>query len=199
MLIKSIEDQYALCKINYANFIKTGKLTDKFIDNAIFLAKLKDSIRSMHPALESPHNTEDINDIRSMFNEFNLNLFKAKKSCYLHPCVGQGSPVGGAFPDLIIDDTLIDIKTSRALKLTRDQFDQLICYYILSRISGINKNKKSIPIKSIGIYFARFGELWTVPISELGDENKFSSMTDWFIIQMNTTLRYADQNSSDNS
>ena len=81
--------------------------------------------------------------------------------------------------DLIIDDTLIDIKTTKNLKFERDHYDQLIGYYILNKIGGINgvNNHK---IQNIAIYFSRHGVLHSFPISPIEKNPKFDSMVEWF-------------------
>jgi hypothetical protein len=52
--------------------------------------------------------------------------------------------------------------------------------YFLSVIGGINSNSKLKPIKKVGIYFARHGCLWLMPISELGKPDKIEAFTHWF-------------------
>ena len=89
--------------------------------------------------------------------------------------------MGGADADLIIDNTLIDIKTTKNLKLDRSHLNQVLGYYVLSLIGGINNNPNDRPIENIGLYFARHGELWTLPLHKFGDQRKFEEFKDWFV------------------
>lgn len=127
------------------------------------------------------HEINDIMDIISLISLVDDKLFTSEQKCYICPSFGETSIRLGAQADLIIGNTLIDIKTTVNLKLSREYFNQLICYYILSLIGGINENHEEKSIENIGIYFSRHGILWTIPISELGDSQKFESFRKWFI------------------
>ena len=50
--------------------------------------------------------------------------FKSEK-CYLNPTFGDASNlVGGADADIILDDMLIDIKTTKAISFTQEHYNQ---------------------------------------------------------------------------
>jgi hypothetical protein len=125
----------------------------------------------------------DIKDLRKLMIIANESeYFKVDTSCYLNPNFGKGSVfVGGADADLIIDDTLIDLKVSKRLILDRNHLNQLIGYYILSIIGGINDAPDSRPIKNIGVYFARHGVLWKSPILSFSNETEVLKFKNWFI------------------
>lgn len=104
----------------------------------------------------------------------NLNLFSPKKKIILNPTFGEGSTlVGGADADLIIDNTLIDIKTTKDLKISRPIFNQLIGYYLIYLIGGID-NHKDVNIENLGIYFSRYNVLWTISTKEIGNQEDFN-------------------------
>ena len=71
-----------------------------------------------------------------------------------------GSIFGGAECDLILKDTLIDIKTNKDLIVTQYMICQLIGYYFLAL-------KENIEIKKIGIYFARYDYLHLIEVKDL--------------------------------
>src|SRR5690606_2971587 len=128
------------------------------------------------------NNAEDINQLRAILSLVDKNNFTAKQKCYFNPTFGEGSMlVGGADADLIIDNTLIDIKATKHLKLERAHLNQVLGYYILSLIGGVNDNPNDRPIENIGLYFARHGELWILPVQKFGDKRKFEEFKDWFI------------------
>lgn len=182
-LLKIITDQYDQTKTNYSKYISDGKLTDNLIANTIFLAKLDAYFRAgiIDPNFDY-HNPDDIKDLKSILSLVNTNNFTAKHKCYFNPTFGEGSMlVGGADADLIIDNTLIDIKATKHLKLEREHLNQVLGYYILSLIGGVNDNPEDRPIENIGLYFARHGELWTLPIHHFGDKRKFEEFKKWFV------------------
>jgi hypothetical protein len=182
-LLKIINHQYDQTKNNYSKFIASGQLTDELVSNTIFLAKLDAYFRAgIIDQNFDYHNPDDIKDIHSIISLVDKKNFTAKEKCYFNPTFGKGSMlVGGADADLIIDNTLIDIKATKHLKLERDHLNQVLGYYVLSLIGGVNNNPKDRPIENVGIYFARHGELWTIPIIQFGDKRKFEEFKKWFI------------------
>ena len=182
-LLKILTDQYDQTKANYSKFISNGQLSDDLIANTIYLAKLDAFFRAgIIDQNFDNHNPDDIKDLHSIISLVDKRQFTAKEKCYFNPTFGEGSIlVGGADADLIIDNTLIDIKATKHLKLERGHLNQVIGYYILSLIGGVNKNPKDRPIENIGLYFARHGELWTLPLNQLGDKRKFKEFKSWFI------------------
>lgn len=80
--------------------------------------------------------------------------------------------VGGKPIDLILDDVLVDIKTTASASLNLQYFDQLVEYYIFFRLWQ-EIYPFSIPllrdyqIKELGLYFSRFGYLYRVPVAKV--------------------------------
>lgn len=169
-----------MTKIPYSDYIKTGNLSESLFASTIVLAKLDMIYRigKLEPNIMDYQN-EDILDLQNLLSIVNDSLFKSKNFCTLNPIFGSASLlVGGADADMIIDDTLIDIKTTKNLKFGRDHYNQLIGYYILSKIgnvSGLNEK-----INKIGIYFSRHGILHTIPTSQIDENPQFDSFVKWF-------------------
>ncbi len=182
-LLNLLIEQYSQAKINYDNYILNGMITEELVSSTLFLAKLDLYYRNGVIDNSFDYNDpEDIKDITSLICLVDHKKFTAKEKCYLNPTFGKGSIlVGGADADLIIDNTLIDIKATKHLKVERVYFNQVLGYYILSLIGGVNNDKLNKPIENLGFYFARHGLLWTIPISELGDNHKFENFKDWFV------------------
>jgi len=164
----------------YSDYIQTGNLSESLFASTIVLAKLDMIYRigRLEPDIMDYQN-EDVLDLKNLLSIVDDSLFKSKKFCTLNPIFGNASLlVGGADADMIIDDTLIDIKTTKNLKFERDHYNQLIGYYILSKIgnvSGLNEK-----IKKIGIYFSRHGILQTIPTSQIDENPHFDSFVKWF-------------------
>ncbi len=76
---------------------------------------------------------------------------------------------------------MIEIKATQYLRLDRGDLNQILGYYILSLIGGINGNSQEKPIENIGIYYTRYGVLWKVPITDFGDAKKFEKFKNWFV------------------
>jgi hypothetical protein len=182
-LLKIINIQFEQTKNNYQKYISNGQLTDELISNTLFLAKLDLYFRSkIIDHTFDCHDQNDIKDLKSLIYLVDIQNFKAKEKCYFNPTFGIGSLiVGGADADLIIDNTLIDIKATKHLKLEREHLNQVLGYYVLSLIGGVNNSPNNKPIENIGLYFARHGELWKLPLCQFGDQRKFEDFKHWFI------------------
>lgn len=85
--------------------------------------------------------------------------------------------------DLVIDNTLIDIKTTMGGHLTPYMFNQLLGYYLLYQLRGFETSLPQPKITHLGIYFARYSELVTFPI--LWYKNQVTNeLRNWFYSQI---------------
>lgn len=170
-------------KTEYANYLSSGQVTDHLIVSALRLAQL-DPIFRAGVVDENLGNVyqEDIEDLRRLISLVDPRLFKARRFCLLNPTFGEASRlVGGADADLVIDETIIDIKTIKNLKIQREHFNQLIGYFVLHEIAGIDNLIPKPEITRVGIYFSRFGYLYTIDLSDVIHPDTFPSFVEWFI------------------
>lgn len=171
-------------------FIKNGILTDGIVTSSIFLAKLDPLYRAGYfdPALLDV-NQGDVLDLNNLISVVDFSIFKSNHVSILNPSFGEASNlVGGADADFIIDDILIDIKTTKNLKFDREYYNQLVGYYMLSKlgeIDGMNGRK----IDKIGIYFSRHGLLHAVKVSNIENNPKFPSFVKWFEKEAKETFK----------
>lgn len=185
--LSMLRTEYSDAKNNYQKYLVDGILTDSLIKSALYLARLDVTFRAgMIDQNLGNENELDIKDVRQLMVILKDDHFKVDNHCFINPTFGDGSRlVGGADGDLIIDDTLIDLKVTKNLSVERDHLNQTIGYYILSLIGGVNDDKDFKPIKNIGLYFARHGILWKFPLADLADEKTILEFKDWFV-------KYAD-------
>lgn len=128
----------------------------------------------------------DVDDLRRLLavaRDLPEKPFAAGRVCVLHPTFREASRmVGGAEADLLIDDTLIDVDTASALAFTPEIFRRLVGYYVLYTIGGgITRRVRPKPqIRNVGVYFARFGTLLTVPIDSVVRAETFPDFVRWF-------------------
>jgi len=165
----------------HAVYLKNGDLNSDILKTSIVLAQMDAFYRSgnIHPNLGSVEEG-DIADLRNLISLVSPDIFKSRKLCVLNPTFGYGSElVGGADADLIIDNTLIDIKTTKYLSFTQEHYNQLIGYYILSKLGRLN-DSMDVPIHNIGIYFSRHGILHTITSDHIEDNPNFPKFVTWF-------------------
>lgn len=187
---KKVRNKFEKCKSIYNEFINSQiDINDNLLEACFFLSRL-DFIRRIpsnynYKISLEPENVKDLSDLRQLINQCNLDQFCPKEKIILNPTFGEGSKlVGGADADLIIDNLLIDVKTTIEQKLTRPIFNQLISYYLLFLIGGIDNHKDSI-INKLGIYFSRYDYLWTLPIKEIGSDEDFNKA----VIKLKSTIK----------
>lgn len=169
----------------YNKYLLKGVISSSLLRSVLCLAQLevfyRRDVDDSYFAKVGKVDRKDFQDLRRLISLVESKVFRAKKACVLNPTFGRASElVGGADCDLVIDDTLIDIKTTKHFKVKREYFDQLVGYYILFRIGGIKGLLKRHSIKRLGIYFSRHGYLWLVNVGDFVKENQFSKFIAWF-------------------
>ena len=122
-----------------------------------------------------------IQDLRNLLSLVESRRFAARRVCALNPSFGRASRlVGGADADLVIDGTLIDVKTTKFLRLDRATFNQLVGYYLLHRIGGIDGCRKNHRIEKLGVYYSRYGVLFSFPARQVVQDKRLPSLLRWF-------------------
>jgi len=162
-----------------AEYLLTGEMTTELIAGAILLAK----IDLMHRAPRSgvviytEISEADVMKIFKLYNKFMEFDWRAKNVVYLNPSFDNIlTSVGLADADVIIDDTLIEIKTVTQTGMSRQTFDQLMGYYLLSEVGGINKDKHQNKINKIAVYSARYGDFIIIDLRDVFDKGRLSEI-----------------------
>lgn len=176
---EQIRNRFNEFKKIYSKYVdSTYSLDDELLKGCLFLGNLdfvyRRGIFTLNDYDFENEDKKDIQDLNALISACNIDLFKPKTKIMLNPNFGEGSIlIKGADADLIIDDILIDIKVTEEMKVTRQYYNQIICYYLLSLIGGVN-DYRNYEINRLGIYFARFGYLWTINIKEIGSFDSFN-------------------------
>ena len=111
--------------------------------------------------------------------------------------------------DLLIDDLLVDVKTTENPSFTNSFWRQLLLYYLLNDVqrelydeenvrSGREPFKGKYPeISRVGVYFARYGELKTVDLDDvIEDTDIYEEFRAWIVDQGIEENRHAQMNYS---
>ncbi len=171
----------------YQSYIQDGFLTDELISAALSLAHLEGARRSgaFNEADLMTLDERDVADLRELMSLVQEHDFTSRKACYLSPTFGSTR----SNADLIIDDKLIDIKTTKDLVLDRRHLHQLVHYYILLSLEGIDFGRKRhinyfeevCEVSQICIYFSRHGYLHTMKITDLINSESLPGFVKWYI------------------
>lgn len=170
----------AAAKEQYGAYLKDRRMKkprEELIRAAINLAQL-DLVYRIGLVDLRPVKRAVVHDVAALLSLVRSEDFRAKRVCVLNPTFGSASRlVGGADADLFIDDTLIDIKTSKDMRLERDVFNQLFGYYWLSCIGGIDGCRAKVT--AVGVYYARYGLLHRMAVKSLVDSRLFPTLFRW--------------------
>jgi hypothetical protein len=164
------------------DFLKSGNMSDKLIESALLLATLDPIFRSGtgHESVGIVY-TEDVQDLRNLISIVDPAMFSANNLCLLNPTFGVASQmVGGADADVVIDNTIIDIKTTKKLELRGESFHQLMGYYALHEIAGIGEINPKLDIKRVAIYFSRYAYLYLLDLKDIINQQTFPDFIKWF-------------------
>ncbi|WP_019011606.1 hypothetical protein [Deinococcus aquatilis] len=117
--------------------------------------------------------------------------FVCQKILLTNPHFGHASgAVGGADADLLLDTTLIDIKTTQKAEVSLDELRQLAGYFLLGELGGIwpsttqlydlrDDDLSPCGITHVGLYYARHGTLLTWPVAQVLTE-ALPTMRKWW-------------------
>lgn len=180
--VESVPSVINYAKDEHKKFNVTGEVSERVLHACILLAQTDVYFRTGKP----PKNygmveEDDVADLFELMNAIKVEDFIAKEHMLLNPTFGEASKlVGGADADIIMDGVLIDIKTTKNLTIKREHFNQLIGYYILTRIGVIDGIEENPEIKELGIYFSRYGRLVKFSVKEIINEQALEGFFDWF-------------------
>ena len=110
--------------------------------------------------------------------------FVGKRRCLLKP------KFIATFPDVIIDDTIIDIKTNTGFTDLKDQCAQLLHQFIdfyafrnfsnvvynNDTISDYDRKKILLPVRKICLYYYRYNKFFTIDLKKLLSEEEFNQL-----------------------
>jgi hypothetical protein len=167
----------------FKDFLNNGEMSHHVISAACYLAQLDIFFRTSRYAdqIGVAPTEADVQDLRALLAVLPLDQFRAKTACFLNPTFGDASiAIGGADADLIIDDLLLDIKVRKDGLIHTDDFHQLIGYYLLCQIGGLDGVHCTPTVERLGFYFARYGLLTAWPVAELVGTIPLADSTKWF-------------------
>lgn len=162
-------------------YIEKGDITEGLLRAAIRLARLEPIFRAGRGEeyIGDEIKNENVEDLRNLIACVPEEEFTAEDHCLLNPTFGTGSfLVGGADADLIVDNSIIDAKTTKRWRSRRRSFNQLAGYYALFKIDDWEHVDSGIEISTLSIYFSRHGVLHNYHVEDLISESQLEEFTD---------------------
>jgi hypothetical protein len=168
-------------------YLKTGLVTDKLLFAALRLAYLDVAVRAGPDRIDWVHlkspDPKDVVDLHRLLALVNASSFRATRTCLLNPMFDASGLVGGADADLLLDDCLIEVKTTKNPHLDNRDFLQLIGYYFLHGFDGMHcgdSKSTGYEVNSLAIYFSRYGYLWKIPVEDILPPGSVPETAKWF-------------------
>ena len=188
-------------------FVRTGEMTGRLAQYLLTMANLDVLHRTMRANFQPPAADaifveripqREIDDLLALYRAIPDDLFRGER-IWLNPDLSilnrdirplpRRFVAGGvnADADVIVDDLLIDIKTSRkgmTPMLPLQDFCQLMGYFALTELAGTHR------VRRLGIYYARYGYLFEFPIPRArpGSGGR-AAYLEWFRKQMKIDKR----------
>ena len=133
-----------------------------------------------------PEITEtEVEELIALYGLIDFEIFENSEEIFLNPAFGDGSrKVGGADADIIVDDMIIDIKTTKHPKFTLEMLRQLVGYSLLANKFGIiSENRDCAPhkITKMAVYFSRAGELFTMNLDDCVQPKEQETVLDFIL------------------
>jgi hypothetical protein len=164
-------------KLIHKDIIKNGVIKDEYLPEIIKLAQMDFIYRAgrfnKYQELGIVPN-ELIIDLKNLRDSIIHNHWECENICLLNPSFGKYSnQLKGADADLIIDTTVIEIKTIKKREFSKETFRQLIGYYTLAKLMNYKVDK-------IAVYFSRYCNFEYIQMDEIISENDFIKFKNWF-------------------
>lgn len=179
---KHIKQLLDSAKEHHKQYLRDGIATPQLLGSCIHLAQLDlvYRIRKVVPDLGKVDEL-DLQDLYQLVSAVDPALFHPMHRCLLNPmfAASRGIVPLTADADLIIDDMLIDIKTTKDYKFKQDHLNQLLGYYVMARAGGESEGLNAI--RKLAVYSSRYAKLHTFDLEEMGTEQTFVAFTDWFV------------------
>jgi hypothetical protein len=172
----------------YRKFLKTKVFTRQLARAALFIAALDKAYRTGPETVAVGYLRAqlryEVEDCMSLVRAVPREIITAKKRVALNPTFGEASKlVRGADADFVIDETLIDIKTTKYYQITPTQLHQLVGYRILLAAceEGGSTALEAPTTTHAAIYFSRYAKLERFHYADLIDRRDFLTLSHWFI------------------
>ncbi len=169
-------------------YTEDGRVTEELLVAAYRLAHLDLAVRAGPNRVDwrsiNYLRADDAADLKALLDLVDEKTFRAARICMLNPRLPASELVGGADPDFILDYCVVDVNTTHVARFDLRDAYRLVGYYLLSGLGGIggeNGKAEQWPVTSIGVYFARFGQFWKMPVKEILPPSSVPEMTRWFV------------------
>lgn len=177
---QEVYERYEYATMQLQNYIDgEDNTTNNIIQHCFFLAKLdicyrKAAIPSDLSQFFTPATSDEVTEIREMALKFGKSfiprVLRPESKIIFNPNFGFGEClIGETECDMIIDKTIIDLRTDIGTSYPRDRVTKSMVHFILTEINRDFGNKENaFPIDNLVFYSARYGETEILSLEDIG-------------------------------
>lgn len=205
---ESVEKRLESAQEDIERYLKNGIMSRGTIEAALCLAQRANYLEQRHqhwvkykiertadPA-DGPKDTvigdfgvDEIADLRNLFKVLHELEPLTGSEIVLWPAFYWREDLLAGIGDFLVDGVLLDVKTTEDPTWTPAYWRQLVTYYLINDIhreltvADVYKREKTpaYDIEEIGVYFARYGVVKSVPTTRLiRDQEKYQRFRAWF-------------------
>jgi hypothetical protein len=170
-------------------FVRTQMNAADAVDAALVLAGVDLDIGDSGSEIEANSFEDDVvSELQELFHLFREQDALLGDTVILGPDFGTRSYILEGHGDFIIDNTLIDVKTTEDPSFKPSYWRQLLAYYVLNDIHRElldDPDAAEIPypvLHEVGIYFARYGVVKTIDVNTVFDsDDEYKRFRAWFV------------------
>jgi hypothetical protein len=126
-----------------------------------------------------------LDEMKRMYELVPWREFEPKERLLVNPEFGPATQaLYGADADMVLDDIMLDIKTTQRCSVGIEAIRQLVCYALLGNRYGLDGEAPFGSIHRVGVYLARCGKLQIFDlrecVAEQGEEAVVKMLMGWY-------------------
>ena len=198
---QEVYERYEYATMQLQNYIDgEDNSTNNIIQHCFFLAKLdicyrKAAIPSDLSQFFTPATPDEVIEIKEMALKFGKSfiprVLRPESKIIFNPNFGFGEClIGETECDMIIDKTIIDLRTDIGTSYPRDRVTKSMVHFLLTEINRDFGNKEnSFPIDNLVFYSARYGETEILSLEDI-DQYDITKAVNKFTLATNAEHKF---------
>ena len=198
---QEVYERYEYATMQLQNYIDgEDNSTNNIIQHCFFLAKLdicyrKAAIPSDLSQFFTPATPDEVIEIKEMALKFGKSfiprVLRPESKIIFNPNFGFGEClIGETECDMIIDKTIIDLRTDIGTNYPRDRVTKSMVHFLLTEINRDFGNKENaFPIDNLVFYSARYGETEILSLEDI-DQYDITKAVNKFTLATNAEHKF---------
>ena len=198
---QEVYERYEYATMQLQNYIDgEDNSTNNIIQHCFFLAKLdicyrKAAIPSDLSQFFTPATPDEVIEIKEMALKFGKSfiprVLRLESKIIFNPNFGFGEClIGETECDMIIDKTIIDLRTDIGTSYPRDRVTKSMVHFLLTEINRDFGNKENaFPIDNLVFYSARYGETEILSLEDI-DQYDITKAVNKFTLATNAEHKF---------